>query len=164
MAAKEVIGFRFNRQAVRNVRFSTLSPSFLFEHSPPSCKSAQSRCPSDQISHLARRRVHGESPNVLTTPHSSREGAKTVMQKAHLYEAILSLNRGIDEAVQGLERLKRAKDSGLYSACFEEKVALFEIHRASLNSYFCNNVGRNEDRDVGRFEQKHREYEKETLD
>ncbi len=35
------------------------------------------------------------------------------MQKAHLYEAILLVNRGIDQAVQGLERLKRVKDSGL---------------------------------------------------
>ncbi len=86
------------------------------------------------------------------------------MQKAHLYEAILLVNRGIDEAVQGLERLKRAKDSGLDPACFDEKVTLFEVHRASLNSYFCNNVGRNEDRDVARFERKHREYEKNTLD
>jgi hypothetical protein len=86
------------------------------------------------------------------------------MQKAHLYEAILLVNRGIDEAVQGLERLKRAKDSGPDPACFDEKVTLFEIHRASLNSYLCNNVGRNEDRDVARFERKHREYEKNTLD
>jgi hypothetical protein len=86
------------------------------------------------------------------------------MQKAHLYEAILLVNRGIDDAVQGLERLKRAKDSGLDPACFDEKVSLFEIHRASLNSYFCNNVGRNEDLDAVRFERKHREYEKNTLD
>jgi hypothetical protein len=86
------------------------------------------------------------------------------MQKAHLYEAILLVNRGIDEAVQGLERLKRAKDSGLDSACCDEKVALFEVHRASLNSYFCNNVGRNEDRDVARFERRHRGYEKDALD
>ena len=63
-----------------------------------------------------------------------------------------------------MERLKRAKDSGLDLACFDEKVALFEIHRASLNSYFCNNVGRNEDLDAARFERKHREYEKNTLD
>ena len=35
------------------------------------------------------------------------------MQKAHLYEAILLVNRGIDDAVRGLEWLKRAKDSGL---------------------------------------------------
>jgi hypothetical protein len=43
------------------------------------------------------------------------------MQKAHLYEAILMANRGIDEAVQGLQRLKRAEDSGLDPACFDEK-------------------------------------------
>jgi len=86
------------------------------------------------------------------------------MQKAHLYEAILLVNRGIDEAVQGLERLKRAKDSGLDPACLDEKLTLFEIHRASLNGYFCNNFGRNEDLDVGRFERKHRQYENNTLD
>jgi hypothetical protein len=86
------------------------------------------------------------------------------MQKAHLYEAILLVNRGIDEAVQGLERLKRGKDSGLDPACFDEKVPLFEIHRASLNSYFCNNVGRKEDLDTSRFERRHREYEEGALD
>jgi hypothetical protein len=86
------------------------------------------------------------------------------MQKAHLYEAILLVNRGLDEAVQGLERLKRAKNLGLGPAYFDEKVTLFEIHRASLNSYLCNNVGRNEDRDVARFEQRYREYEETALD
>lgn len=49
-------------------------------------------------------------------------------------------------------------------ACFDEKVTLFELHRASLNSYFCNNIGRNEDRDVAQFERKQREYEKKNLD
>lgn len=86
------------------------------------------------------------------------------MRKANLHEAILLLNRGLDEAVQGLERLKRAKNSGLEPACFDEKAALFETHRASINSYFCNNVGRNEDRDVTRFEQRHHEYEETALD
>jgi hypothetical protein len=86
------------------------------------------------------------------------------MTKAHLYEAVLLVNRGIDEAVQGLERLKRAKNFGFDPSCFDEKLTLFEIHRASLNSYLCNNVGRNEDRDVARFERKHREFEKNTLD
>ena len=86
------------------------------------------------------------------------------MQKAHLYEAVLLVNRGLDEAVQGLERLKRAKHSGLSPACFDEKITLLEVHRASLNSYICNNVGRNEDRDSARFEQRHREYEKNNLD
>jgi hypothetical protein len=86
------------------------------------------------------------------------------MRKARLYEGVLLINRGIDEAVQGLKQLKRAKDSGLDPACFDEKVTLVEIHRASLNSYFCNNVGRNEDPDTARFEAMHREYEKNILD
>jgi len=86
------------------------------------------------------------------------------MRKAHLYEAILLVNRGLDEAVQGLERLKRAKNLGLDPTCFDEKATLFEIHRASLNRYFCNNIGRDEDRDVARYERRHREFEKSALD
>jgi len=86
------------------------------------------------------------------------------MQKAHLYEAILLVNRGTDEAVQGLERLDRARDLGLDPASFDEKLTLFEVHRASLNSYLCNILGRNEDLDSARFEKKHREYEKNALD
>jgi hypothetical protein len=74
------------------------------------------------------------------------------------------VNRGIDEAVQGLERLKRAKDFGLDPACFDEKVTLFEIHRASLNEYLCNILGSNEDLDSARFERKYRKYEKNSLD
>ena len=62
------------------------------------------------------------------------------MQKAHLYEAIHLVNRGIDDAVRGLERLKRAKDSGLKPGYLDEKLTLFELHRALLNSFFCNNV------------------------
>jgi hypothetical protein len=89
---------------------------------------------------------------------------ETGVEKGHLYEAILLVNRGIDEALQGLERLKRAKNLGLDPACLDEKVTLFEIHRASLNSYFCNNVGRNEDLDTARFEKMHREYETNILD
>ena len=86
------------------------------------------------------------------------------MQKAHLYEAILLVNRGIDEAVRGLERLKRAKDSGLKPGYFYEKLTLFEMHRALLNGYFCNNIQNSENRDDARFDRLHREYEKKALD
>ena len=86
------------------------------------------------------------------------------MQKAHLYEAILLVNRGIDEAVRGLERLKRAKDSQLDSSCFDEELVLFEDHRARLNSYICTALQQSEQRDSARFETQHREYEKNTLD
>ncbi len=86
------------------------------------------------------------------------------MQKAHLYEAILLVNRGVDDAVRGLERLKRAKDSGLKPSYFDEKATLFEVHRAALNGYFCNNIESGENRDAVRFEKRHREYEKDNLD
>jgi hypothetical protein len=86
------------------------------------------------------------------------------MPKADLYEAIFLVNQGIDKAVRGLERLKRAKDSGLNPAYFDEKLTLFEIHRALLNGYFCNSVEGSELRDEARFEKKHGEYRKEALD
>jgi hypothetical protein len=86
------------------------------------------------------------------------------MQKAHLYEAILLVNRGVDEAVRGLERLKRSKDWQLDSACFDEELVVFEDHRARLNSYFCSALQRTEQSDSVRFEALHREYEKNTLD
>jgi hypothetical protein len=86
------------------------------------------------------------------------------MQKAHLYEAILLVNRGVDEAVRGLERLKRAKDSQLDSSCFDEELVLFEDHRARLNSYFCTTIQRSEQQDTVRFENRHRAYEENTLD
>jgi hypothetical protein len=113
---------------------------------------------------LRRTRIPHASINRKTAAFLPQGKQEIRMQKAHLYEAILLVNRGIDEAVQGLERLKRAKDSGLDPDCFDEKVTLFEAHRSSINSNFCNNVGRNEDHDVARFEQSHREYEKEALD
>jgi hypothetical protein len=86
------------------------------------------------------------------------------MQKAHLYEAIFLVNRGVDEAVRGLERLKRAKNSQLDSSCFDEELMLFEDHRARLNSHFCSTLQRSELQDSARFETRRREYEKNTLD
>jgi hypothetical protein len=86
------------------------------------------------------------------------------MQKTHLYEAILLMDRGIDDAVRGLERLKRAKDSGLNPAYFDERLTLFEVHRALLNSYFCNSVDGIELRDEACLAKGHREHEKRMLD
>jgi hypothetical protein len=86
------------------------------------------------------------------------------MQKAHLYEAILLVNRGVDEAVRGLERLKRAKGSQLDPSCFDEELVLFEDHRARLNSYFCSVLQRSELQDSTRFGTRYRDYEKNTLD
>ncbi len=86
------------------------------------------------------------------------------MQKGHLYEAIHLVNRGIDDAIRGLERLKRAKVPSLKAAYFDEKLTLFETHRALLNGYFCNNMDSSEQWDGARFAKLHREYEKTNLD
>ncbi len=86
------------------------------------------------------------------------------MQKAHLYEAIFLVNRGVDEAVRGLERLKRAKDSQVDSSCFDEELVLFEDHRARLNSYFCTALQRSELQDSARFVARYQQYERNTLD
>jgi hypothetical protein len=86
------------------------------------------------------------------------------MQKAHLYEAVLLVNRGVDEAVRGLERLKRVKESQFDPSCFDEALVLFEDHRARLNSYVCTALQRSELRDSVRFEARYQEYEMNSLD
>jgi hypothetical protein len=86
------------------------------------------------------------------------------MQKAHLYEAILLVNRGVDETLHGLERLQRIKGSQLDSACFDEELVLLEEYRARLNSHFCSVLQRAEEQDSIRFEARYCEYEKKTFD
>ena len=84
------------------------------------------------------------------------------MQKAHLYEAIFLFNHGMDEAVRGLERLKRAPD--LDAATVERTRVLFEGERADMNTHFCNNVEGAEGSHASNFDKRVREFEKETLD
>jgi hypothetical protein len=104
------------------------------------------------------------SINCRTAAFRPQVGEGIQMQKAHLYEAILLVNRGVDEAVRGLERLKRIKDSQLDAACFDEELVVFEDHRARLNSYLCAALQRSELQDSVHFEIRCREYEKNTLD
>ena len=84
------------------------------------------------------------------------------MQKAHLYEAIFLFNHGMDEAVRGLERLKRAPD--LNSGAVDKVRVLFEAGRADINSHFCNNLEGAETADAADFDKRVRERRKETLD
>jgi len=56
------------------------------------------------------------------------------MPKAHLFEALLQVNQGIDNAVQGLQRLKKKSD--LLQGPFAETVARLESDRAQVNVRF----------------------------
>ncbi|MGA8143749.1 MAG: hypothetical protein WB987_07670 [Candidatus Acidiferrales bacterium] len=86
------------------------------------------------------------------------------MQSAHLYEPILLVNRGVDEAVRGLGYFMRAKDPQLDSLRFDEGLVLFQDRRARLNFYFRTTLEHRERQDSVRFEAPHHEYEKRTLD
>jgi hypothetical protein len=46
----------------------------------------------------------------------------------------------------------------------DAKLTLFEMHRALLNSFFCNNVEDSELQDEAHFAKRHREHEKRMLD
>ena len=61
------------------------------------------------------------------------------MQKALWYEAILLVNRGITDLVRSPTTQTRSQ-LGSEPDAFDEKLTLFELHRALLNSCFCNNV------------------------
>jgi hypothetical protein len=87
---------------------------------------------------------------------------ETQMQKAHLYEAIFLFNHGMDEAVRGLERLKRVPD--LDTATVDRTRVFFEAERAGMNTHFCNNIEGAEGSDASNFDKRVREFEKDTLD
>jgi hypothetical protein len=74
------------------------------------------------------------------------------MQKAHLYEAISLLNHGVDEAVRGLERLK--KTPGVAEGIYRATVATLEHTRAQVNLRFLADMEQAEKRDAARYEQR----------
>jgi hypothetical protein len=86
------------------------------------------------------------------------------MRKANLYEAILLVNRGIDEALLGFERLVGLENSPFDRDHLDEKSILFEEQRARLNAYFCHVLEANEERDADGFEAQYAKYRKEVLD
>ena len=56
------------------------------------------------------------------------------MQKAHLFEALLMVNQGIDNAVQGLQRLKKKSD--LLQEPYGEAIGRLEVERNQWNLRF----------------------------
>ncbi len=89
------------------------------------------------------------------------------MQKALLYEAIFIVNRGIDDAVNALERLKNnrdAKDAGLSAVFLDQKLIEFEMHRASLNGYFTNHLDSAEQADSSELHKRYKPYRRKDLD
>jgi hypothetical protein len=73
------------------------------------------------------------------------------MEKAHLFEALYLVNRGIDEAARGMARLKRAHEIEIDPLA--QALANFEEYRCRVNLQFLSDVRPSEERDLKRFEE-----------
>jgi hypothetical protein len=73
------------------------------------------------------------------------------MEKAHLYEALYLVNHGIDEAVRGVQRLK--KSPKLFMEAYHKSMAGLERRRAIINLQFMLEMRKLEEDDESRFEE-----------
>ena len=75
------------------------------------------------------------------------------MEKAHLYEALYLVNHGIDEAVRGVQRLK--KSPKLFIETYHKSMAGLERRRSRINLQFMLEMRKLEEDDESRFEEEY---------
>ena len=73
------------------------------------------------------------------------------MQKAHLYEALYLVNHGIDEAVRGVQRLKKAPHA--FREVYYKSIAGLERRRALINGQFMHEMSGEEQDNASYFEE-----------
>jgi hypothetical protein len=73
------------------------------------------------------------------------------MEKAHLYEALYLVNHGIDEAVRGVQRLK--KSPKLFMETYHKSMAGLERRRSIINLQFMLEMQKLEENDEAYFEE-----------
>jgi len=73
------------------------------------------------------------------------------MEKAHLYEALYLVNHGIDEAVRGVQRLK--KSPKLFTEAYHKALSGLERRRSLINLQFMLEMRKLEEFDEGYFEE-----------
>jgi Txe/YoeB family toxin of Txe-Axe toxin-antitoxin module len=71
------------------------------------------------------------------------------MEKAHLYEALYLVNHGIDEAVRGVQRLR--KSPKLFMETYHKSMAGLERRRSMINLQFMLEMRKLEEDDECRF-------------
>ena len=71
------------------------------------------------------------------------------MQKAHLFEAVYRFNHGIDEAVLGVLRLRKAPE--LSEDAYIKGVNELELRRSRVNVQFLADLSERERADADRF-------------
>jgi hypothetical protein len=75
------------------------------------------------------------------------------MEKAHLYEALFLVNHGIDEAVRGVQRLKKSPQ--LFMETYHKSMAGLERRRSRINLQFMLEMRKREEDDESRFEEEY---------
>ena len=75
------------------------------------------------------------------------------MEKAHLYEALYLVNHGIDEAVRGVQRLK--KSPKLFMETYHKSMAGLERRRSRINLQFILEMRKLEEDHESRFEEEY---------
>ena len=75
------------------------------------------------------------------------------MEKAHLYEALYLVNHGIDEAVRGVQRLK--KSPRLFMETYHKSMAGLERRRSRIKLQFMLEMRKLEEDDECRFEEEY---------
>jgi hypothetical protein len=75
------------------------------------------------------------------------------MEKAHLYEALYLVNHGIDEAVRGVQRLK--KSPHFFMETYHKSMAGLERRRSRINLQFMLEMRKLEEDDESRFEEEY---------
>ena len=75
------------------------------------------------------------------------------MEKAHLYEALYLVNHGIDEAVRGVQRLK--KSPRLFMETYHKSMAGLERRRSGSTCNSCSKMRKLEEDDECRFEEEY---------
>lgn len=73
------------------------------------------------------------------------------MEKAHLYEALYLVNHGIDEAVRGVQRLKKCPK--LFMEMYHKSMVGLERRPAIINLQFMLEMRKLEEDDESRFEE-----------
>jgi hypothetical protein len=97
--------------------------------------------------------VNREQVSLLTAEPAANSPLKgcSVMEKAHLYEALYLVNHGIDEAVRGVQRLK--KSPKLFMETYHKSMAGLERRRSLINLQFMLEMRELEENDESYFEE-----------
>jgi hypothetical protein len=94
---------------------------------------------------VSRRHVNSELTAIVP------QKGYLLMQKAHLYEALYLVNHGIDEAVRGVQRLKKAPHA--FREAYYKSIAGLERRRALINGQFMHEMSGQEEDNASFFEE-----------